>query len=89
MQQIWNCHVTSQSILTSLQSTGHVLCGAELAFIQHHVSFPENDRVGVGCMQDPGTKRKAAPKRKVAIDSDSDDDFVIAIDDGESDDAQG
>ena len=39
-------------------------------------------------MQDPGTKRKAAPKRKVAIDSDSDDDFVIAIDDGESDDAK-
>ena len=39
-------------------------------------------------MQDPGTKRKAAPKRNVAIDSDSDDDFVIAIDDGESDDAK-
>lgn len=39
-------------------------------------------------MQDPGTKRKAAPKRKVAIDSDTDDDFVIAIDDGESDDAK-
>ena len=42
----------------------------------------------MGCVQEPGTKRKAAPRQKVAIDSDSNDDLVIAIDDEESNDAK-